>query len=124
MDYRWLKEDERKEYFDFFSSAEWTHVTSEGNVHLFRAHPGTKPIHTDRDSKVEKYKSSNRLMKNLAIPSLLITAFSWAGVLITTGTLKSMFIVIAFMLSAISIPAVWTAIKTYSNRWKVKEEGA
>ena len=120
IDYRWLKEDEKKEYFDFFSSAGWTHVNSEGNIHLFRAQPGTKPIYTDSDSTIEKYRSSSSMMKNLAIPSMLMTALSWVGVMNSSGTLKSLLIVIATILSAISVPAVWTAITTYSNKWKAE----
>ena len=59
VDYRSLKEDEEEEYFDFFSSSGWSHIASEADIHLFRAHPGTKPIYTDRDTTVEKYKNSS-----------------------------------------------------------------
>src|SRR5699024_10695817 len=65
IDYRWLKGEEDEEYFDLFSTTGWTHVTSEGNIHLFRARPGTKPIYTDRDTTVEKYENSSGLMKKL-----------------------------------------------------------
>src|SRR5690625_772821 len=118
--YRSLKEGKDGEYFDLFSTAGWTHVTSEGNIHLFRASPGTKPIYTDRDTTVEKYENSSWLMKNLAIPLVLITALVWVGVMISSGTLKSILIVVATILSAIAFPAAWTAITTYSNKWKVE----
>lgn len=87
---------------------------------MFRAQPGTKPIYTDSDSTIEKYRSSSSMMKNLAIPSMLMTALSWVGVMNSSGTLKSLLIVIATILSAISVPAVWTAITTYSNKWKAE----
>src|SRR5690625_4183463 len=120
VDYRSLKGEEDEEYFDLFSSAGWTHVTSEGNIHLFRARPGTKPMYTDRDTTVEKYENLSGLMKNLAIPLVLITALVWVGVMISSGTLKSILIVVATILSAIALPAAWTAITTYSNKWKVE----
>ena len=73
VDYRSLKENEEEEYFDFFSSSGWSHIASEADIHLFRAQPGTKPIYTDRDTTVEKYKNSSDSMKKLAIPFVLIT---------------------------------------------------
>ena len=54
IDYRSLKEDEEEEYFDFFSFSGWSHIASEAYIHLFRAHPGTKPIYSDRDTIVGK----------------------------------------------------------------------
>ncbi|MGD7007004.1 DUF2812 domain-containing protein [Metabacillus sp. 84] len=44
IDYRPIKEEEEEEYAEFFSSSGWSHIASEGDVHLFRAKPGTKPI--------------------------------------------------------------------------------
>src|SRR5699024_12355356 len=41
IDYRSLKKDEDDDYYDFFTSAGWTHVTSESDIHLFRAHACT-----------------------------------------------------------------------------------
>lgn len=58
IDFQSLEGDEEEEYFDFFSSTGWSHVVSEGDIHLFRAHPGTKPIYSDRHTMVEKHASS------------------------------------------------------------------
>ncbi|WP_255267008.1 DUF2812 domain-containing protein [Bacillus cereus] len=115
VDYRSLKEDEEEEYFDFFSSSGWSHIASERNIHLFRAHPGTKPIYSDRDKSIEKYENSNHSMKCLAIPLVLITVLVWVGAMISSGTLKSLLHVIAVILSVIAIPTVWTVIATYNN---------
>ncbi|PLR95719.1 DUF2812 domain-containing protein [Bacillus sp. T33-2] len=120
VDYRSLKEDEKEEYFYFFSSSGWTHIASEGDIHLFRAHPGTKPIYSDRDTSVEKYENSIGSMKYLAIPLVLITVLIWVGAMISTGALKSLLHVIAVILSIIAIPTAWTVIATYNNKWKVK----
>ncbi|MEI4803998.1 DUF2812 domain-containing protein [Bacillus sp. NPDC077411] len=118
VDYRSLKEDEKEEYFYFFSSSGWSHIASEGNIHLFRAYPGTKPIYSDRDTSIEKYENSNRSVKCLAIPLVLITVLVWIGAMISSGTLKSLLHVIAVILSVIAIPTAWTVIATYNNKWK------
>jgi len=123
IDYRWLKEDEEEEYFDFFSSSGWSHIASEGNIHLFRAYPGTKPIYTDRDTTVEKYENSNGFMKKFTIPVVLITLLLWIGVMLSSGTLKSLLFLAAVFMSAIAVPTAWTAITTYSNKWKAEGRG-
>lgn len=122
VDYRSLKEDEEEEYFDFFSSSGWSHIASEGDIHLFQAHPSAKPIYSDRDTSVEKYENLNSSMKRLAIPLVLITALAWVGAMISSGTLKSLLQVIAVIFTVIAIPTAWTVIATYNNKWKVKEK--
>lgn len=120
IDYRSLKADEEEEYFDFFSSAGWSQVASEGNIHLFRASPGTKPIYTDHDTTVEKYKNSSDSMKNFAIPFVLLTVFVWVGAMISSGIFQSILLGVAVILSIIALPTAWTIITTYSNKWKVE----
>lgn len=121
LDYRSLKEDEKEEYFGFFASAGWAQVASEADMHLFRASPGTKPIYTDRDTTIEKYKNSSDSLKGFIIPLVLTTILSWIGAVISYGLLESILFVVAIILSVIAIPATWTLITTYSNKWK--EEG-
>lgn len=120
IDYRSLKEEEKEEYFDFFTSSGWSHIASEADIHLFRARPGTKPIYSDRDTSVEKYENSIRSMKNLAIPLVFITVLVWIGAMISSGTLKSFLLAAAAILTVIAIPTAWTVIATYNNKWKVK----
>ncbi|GIO22676.1 DUF2812 domain-containing protein [Oceanobacillus sp. J11TS1] len=120
VDYRSLKEQEEEEYFDFFSSSGWTHVASEANIHLFRAHPGTKPIYTDQETTVEKYRRPSSSIKNFAISLVLLTVLMWVGVIISTGLLNSVLIILAAILSIITVPTVWTAIAAYSNQWKAE----
>lgn len=122
VDYRSLKEDEEGEYFDFFSSSGWSHIASEGDIHLFRAHPSTKPIYSDRDTSVEKYENLNSSMKRLAIPLVLITVLIWIGAMISSGILKSTLQVIAVIFTVIAIPTAWTVIATYKNKWEVKDK--
>lgn len=122
VDYRSLQEDEEVEYFDFFSSSGWSHIASEGDIHLFRAHPSTKPIYSDRDTSVEKYENSNSSMKRLAIPLVLITGLAWVGAMISSGNSRSFLQVIAIIYTVLAIPTTWTVITTYNNKWKVEEK--
>ncbi|MFK4470078.1 DUF2812 domain-containing protein [Bacillus sp. RC252] len=122
VDYRSLKEDEEEEYFDFFSSSGWSHIASEGDIHLFRAQPNTKPIYSDRDTSVEKYENSARSMNYFAIPFVLITVLAWVVAIISSGTLQSILFTIAVIFTIIAIPTAMTVIATYNNKWKVKEK--
>ncbi len=120
LDYRSLKEGEEEEYLDFFSSSGWSHIASEGNIHLFRAHPGTVPIYSDRDTTVEKYENVTRSMNGFSIPLLALTMIAWIVALISSGAIKSILQITASILSGFSILTVWTIIATYMNKWKVK----
>lgn len=122
VDYRSIKENEKGEYFDFFSSSGWSHITSEGDIHLFRAQSGTKPIYSDRDTSVEKYENLNRSLKYLVIPLLLITVLVWVGVMISSGIFNSLLQVMAVIFSVIAIPMTMTLFATYNNKLKVKEK--
>lgn len=120
VDYRSLKEDEEEEYFDFFSSSGWSHIASEGSIHLFRAQPNTKPIYSDRDTSVVKYENLARSIIYFAIPFILITVLAWVGAMISSGSLQSIMYVIAVIFTVIAIPTAMTVIATYNNKWKVK----
>jgi len=120
VDYRSLEENEEEEYFDFFSSAGWSHITSEANIHLFRALPNTKPIYSDRDTTAEKYENLSGSMKKLVIPFVLITALVWVGAMISSGTLESLLQIVAVILSVIAIPMALTTVASYTKKWKVE----
>ena len=120
IDYRFLHADERDEYFAFFFNSGWTHVTSEGDIHLFRAHAGTKPIYTDPDTTIEKYENSSGSIVKFAVPLFVLTALSWGGVMLSSSTLQSIFLVLAVILTVFVIPTAWTLLKTFGNKWKVE----
>ena len=122
VDYRSLKADEEEEYFDFFSSSGWSHIASEGDIHLFRAQPNTKPIYSDRDTSVEKYENLAHSMNYFAIPFVLITVLAWVGAMMSSGILQSILNTIAVFCTVIAIPTAWTVMATYNNKWKVKEK--
>lgn len=120
IDYRSLKEGEKEEYFDLFLTSGWSNIASEGNIHLFRAQPATKPIYTDRDTTAEKYANSINSMKKFAIPLVLLNGLVWFGAIFSSGTLKSVLLVVALILNVIVFPTAWTVLTTYTNKWKVE----
>ncbi|MED3962765.1 DUF2812 domain-containing protein [Bacillales bacterium AN1005] len=117
VDYRSLKDMEAEEYFEFFASSGWTHISSEGSIHLFRALPGTKPIYSDRETTAEKHVNSIKSMRWLVISMVFLTVFACLGALISTGTLQMVFNILAVVFLIVAIPASWTLIATYSNKW-------
>ncbi|MFC4402010.1 DUF2812 domain-containing protein [Gracilibacillus xinjiangensis] len=120
IDYRSLEEDEAEEYFDFFQSSGWTHITSEGNIHLFRALPGTKPIHSDQETVAEKHDNSGKPIKWFAISLSFITLLLLLGIFTSTGDLQNTLTIITIILSVIAIPTTWTVMAIYKNKWKAE----
>lgn len=120
LDHRILNVGEEEEYFDLFATAGWSHVASEAGTHLFRAQPGTKPIYSDRETLVEKHKRSGRMINGVAFSLISITALLWIGFLLSSGTLQTTLSVLAVVFSILLLPAAWTAIKIYNNKWRVE----
>lgn len=46
--------DPDEDYFDLFRAAGWTPVLSYGHIHFFKAAPGTPPVHTGTESRLEE----------------------------------------------------------------------
>lgn len=120
IDDRSLNEEEAEEYFDFFSSAGWTHIASQGNFHLFRGLPGTKPIYSDQETIVEKHNNAGNSIRWTAISTLLLTVLLWFGTFISSGFLHMTLFVIATILTIIAISTTWTVLAIYNNKWKVE----
>lgn len=120
IDYRLLEENEKEEYFNVFTTSGWFHVASEGDVHLFRAKPGTRPIYTDNDTTIEKYENSSNLLNKLSLPLILLTIVAWIGSALSTAALHTTLEVIAIVLTIIAVPAAFTLLAAYRNKWKVE----
>lgn len=81
LDYRF---DADEEYFQFFKDAGWKLVLSFDEIHIFCAPEGTNPIHTDRQTIIEKYEIMEDLFFKWAIrflflllPFIIIEALSY-----------------------------------------------
>lgn len=121
IDYRTLDND-AEEYFELFKEVGWSLVDSAGDIHLFRAAPHTKPIYTDRDTTIEKYKNQKKPL-NLAMVTLVPgTIISWLISLQTTSSIHTLFFSLALLLTVLTIPLLWTALTSYGNQWKAENK--
>ncbi|WP_040226977.1 DUF2812 domain-containing protein [Bhargavaea cecembensis] len=118
IDYRTLEDGEEDEYLDVFDSSGWSHVASAATIHLFRAPAGTKPLYTDRETTVEKYGRNSAWIGKAALPLVLLTGIAWAGAILSTGILNAFLFVAAVILTVMAVPAAWTALTAYENKWK------
>lgn len=120
LDYHSITPDEKEEYFNLFSTAGWTHVTSIDDIHLFRASPGTSPIYTDSETSVQKYERSCKSTAAVAIPVILITAAAWILALSFSGTAGTVLMITAAVLSVIAVPAAMTLAASWHSKWKAE----
>lgn len=73
------------DYFDIFKAAGWVPVLSLGNTHIFKAAPGTAPVHTSAESRREELtrnrdgylRYSAITLAAFLILGLVIRASSW-----------------------------------------------
>ncbi|NCU17946.1 DUF2812 domain-containing protein [Pallidibacillus pasinlerensis] len=119
IDYRFLNDDEKEEYIELCAQTGWTHIASDGDLHLFRANRGTKPLYTDQGTKVEKYAQSGRTMSKVVVPFVLITVLLWIGEIFSSGIVESILFTIATILTVIALPLVWATITIFKNKWKL-----
>lgn len=123
VDYRPLRKDEMQEYMEYFSFSGWEHISSEDNIHLFRALPGTKPIYSDRETTLEKHHNLGSSLKWPTISLLFLTVLLWLGTFISTGTLQITLAIIAFISTALFLPSIMTVITIYGNKWRAEGKG-
>ncbi|MBM7837179.1 hypothetical protein JOC54_000410 [Alkalihalobacillus xiaoxiensis] len=119
-DYRLLATNEQDEYLELFTSSGWTPIASEAGIHLFQALPGTKPIHSDQESTVEKHESISRFMRALAYPVILLTIALWLGWLFAEGALQTGLFYGALALTPLALPLAWTVLTLAGNTAKAK----
>lgn len=123
IDYRTLNNDE-EEYFELFNSAGWSHIDSQANIHLFKAAPHTNPLYTDRETTVEKYRSSAKPLQLATIFLIPATIITWYLQEQVTGSLQTSLIILATILTVFAIPTVWTALTATGNKWKAENKNA
>ncbi|MCY7961628.1 DUF2812 domain-containing protein [Bacillus inaquosorum] len=65
-----------EEYTEMFEAAGWEHVCSSHGMHIFSAEPGTSPIYSDQSTMREKYKRSEKAVRNVACTLSFLTLLS------------------------------------------------
>lgn len=82
-----------KDYYAIFKEAKWDLVTSSGNqIHIFKAPEGTKPIYTNETSEKDKYKDVAKASGKLAVLGLTLLVLSIIAILFSLTYMKNLFI--------------------------------
>lgn len=84
-----------EEYFSIFKEAGWNLVVSIGNkMNIFSAPVGTKPIYSDMDTEMEKYKIMKEQTKRGTVYSLLIGVILVISMIVSVIAVKSIFLIL------------------------------
>lgn len=67
------------EYFDLFRAAGWTPVLSYGHIHFFKAAPGTAPVHTTIESRLEEMVSNRDMYARYSAVVIAVVALALLG---------------------------------------------
>jgi hypothetical protein len=102
MDYR---DEADEDYFQYFNSAGWQHVLSLDHVHIFKAPRGTKPLYTDSQTTLEKYRQEKKRFGRyclFTLPLLVLAILSL--ILIKTPVISAVLSV------ALALPFIFTFV--------------
>lgn len=92
-------------YFDIFEAAGWTLVLSVSDLHIFKAAPGTPPVHTDDSSRrdeLTRQRNHFALYSAIALTTLILVGLALGQ--ISWGLWEVPVLVIAI------IPTVYTVM--------------
>ncbi|NTU25715.1 DUF2812 domain-containing protein [Bacillus tequilensis] len=76
IDYHDVGEESFAEYIEIFEAGGWEHVCSSQGMHIFSADPGTSPIYSDQFTMREKYKRSEKDVRNVTCTLSFLTLLS------------------------------------------------
>ena len=111
VDYNSVKADDMEEYEELFEAGGWTRVCSSGNIHVFTAPEGTKPIYTDKETNYEKYRQAAKSIAPLLVVPLitaLLIILAAADRIGITGTAEKALRVASLVGFIISVPILMT----------------
>lgn len=74
------EDDPSPDYFAIFEAAGWTPVLSVGNIHIFKAAPGTPPVHRSTDSYRDELTRQRGTFARCAAIALAILVAVWLTV--------------------------------------------
>ena len=84
-----------EEYFSIFKEAGWDLAVSiGGKINIFSAPVGTKPIYSDMDTEMEKYKIMKEQTKRGTVYSLLIGVILVISMIVSVIAVKSIFLIL------------------------------
>lgn len=98
--------DPDTDYLEYFWAAGWSHVLTAGNVHIFKAAPGTAPVHTGVESRCEELLRE----RNRFVGFSLVTLLFFVGVGLGLRHVDwNVWLEMALLITAL-IPVVYTVL--------------
>ena len=107
------EDDVDQDYYDLFAAAGWTHVLTAGNIHVFKAAPGTVPLHTSEESRRAELVRNTRRFGAWAAGFLAALALA-VWLLPMTGLSVGWRTVVVVLLG---IPTIYTLLPFLGFAW-------
>lgn len=96
----------QSDYFDIFQAAGWKPVLSLGDAHIFRAAPGTAPIHTGAESRRDELTRNRDHYVRYSVVALLTLLLVGLGIrAVSWNPWLEMALLVVFV-----VPAVYTVV--------------
>lgn len=68
------------DYLEYFGAAGWTHVLTMGDTHIFKAAPGTPPVHTGTETRREELLRERNRFVLFSLVALVLFAGAGLGI--------------------------------------------
>ena len=104
-----------EDYLALFEAAGWHRVLGVANMQIFKAAPGTRPIHTDPGAEAEALAAQAGRLGRWAAACLAVLAV--VALVCALTDLPRWFTVLAVI--AAGVPAVYTVILWLGTRWRL-----
>lgn len=102
-----------QDYLDIFAAAGWTPVVNEGGLQVFKAAPGTVPVHTGVDSRrAELVRNARRFGAWAALFVVTLALAAW--LMPMTGLSVGWTNVVVVL---IAIPTIYTLLPFFGFLW-------
>lgn len=98
--------DPDADYLECFRASGWSHVLTAGDAHIFKAAPGTAPVHTDAESRREELLRERNRFAGFSLITLLFFVAVGLGV---SQVDWNVWLEMALLLVAL-IPVVYTVL--------------
>lgn len=111
--------DTTPDYFDIFRAAGWTPVLSLEGIHIFKAAPGTSPVHSSAESRREEAeRNRDRYIRYSAVA---LGVFLLTGILLRTLAVGAA--VSAPVLTVLAVPVAYTLIPLWGYSRSLRRLG-
>lgn len=114
LDYHDVAREDLEDYYDIFRAGGWQPVCSEGNMHIFSAPPGTKPIYTDGATRLEKYKRARKLLSKVTLILFAFTALCFLVNFLFIQDYTGLAGVIAYIVQTLAIALFLPSLMTWA----------